>query len=142
MCFEEPPKALLQPPNITDEAIRLRDLATKKGVYRIMQEMCGGAAIEVPFRNRMSKMKIEEMNLSVRSSNCLMRAKASTFGELWELMCNEHGLRAVRNLGAKSEAEIQRCFLVACYSLLSHDEQAAFWQKIVDLDNSDIKKMF
>ena len=95
--------------------------------------------MEVPFRTRMSKTKIDEMNLSVRSSNGLMRAGASTFGKLWELMCDERGLRSVRNLGAKSELEIQRCFLVACYSLLSPGEQAAYWQKILNTKNSITK---
>ncbi len=128
----EPVKMRLLATNITEAAVQLRELAVKKGVYRILQEKCGGEAVEVPFRGRMSKTKIEEMNLSVRSSNGLMRAGASTFGKLRELMGDERGLRSVRNLGAKSESEIQRCFLVACYSLLSPGEQAAYWQKILD----------
>lgn len=43
-----------------------------------------------------------------------MRANAGTFGRLWDLMNRENGLRAVRNLGAKSEAEI---FALSVYYL-------------------------
>ena len=58
----------------------------------------------------MKDKPIDELALSVRSSNGLMRANAGTFGRLWELLSRETGLRSVRNLGAKSEAEIQKCF--------------------------------
>ena len=132
----EPSQPQTLPPNISDDAVRLRELAVKKGFCPLLQELCGGEAVEVPYRSRMSRIKIEEMNLSVRSSNGLMRAGASTFGKLWELMGGEHGLRSVRNLGAKSEAEIRRCFLAACYAFLSPGEQAAFWQEILNKGNS------
>ena len=85
----EPTKSLPLAPNITEDAVRLRDLAAKKGVYPLLQETCGGGTVEVPFRTRMSKTKIDEMNLSVRSLNGLMRAGASTFGKLWDLRSEE-----------------------------------------------------
>ena len=72
------------------------------------------------------------MNLSVRSSNCLMRTGANTLGKLFDLMSGGQGLRSVRNLGAKSEREINQVFFATCYSLLSPGEQAAFWQRTLD----------
>ena len=63
-----------------------------------------------------------------------MRAGASSFGKLWELMNRENGLRAVRNLGVKSETEITRCFFAACYLHLSPGEQAVFWQRVLDAE--------
>ena len=62
----------------------------------------------------MCDKSIDEISLSVRSSNGLMRANAGTFGRLWDLMNRENGLRAVRNLGAKSKAEI---FVLCAYYL-------------------------
>ena len=74
---------------------------------------------------------IDEMTLSVRSSNGLMRAGAGSFGKLYDLM-SEKGLRSVRNLGAKSEREIVQSFYKACYAKLTPTEQARYWQTLRD----------
>lgn len=50
---------------------------------------------------------IEELELSVRSYNCLKRAGYHTIGELVKLLQEDRsGLRQIRNLGSRSEAEI------------------------------------
>ena len=134
---EEPVRASSSAQAVTEEAVRLRELAANKGVYQLLRETCGGRIVEIPFRMRMSQTGIDEMDLSVRSSNGLMRAGVNTFGKLWKLMCDEGGLRSVRNLGAISEAEIRRCFLAACYAHLSSDEQAVYWQKILNAKDED-----
>ena len=85
----------------------------------------------------MRDLPIDELALSVRSSNGLMRAGASSFGKLWTLM-KENGLRSVRNLGLKSEREIVRCFFHACYARLSPAEQGRFWQDV--LTNRETKE--
>lgn len=120
------------PPNVTDAAIRLRDLASRHGAYVTFQSAFPGVAVEIPFKKRMKDKPIDELALSVRSSNGLMRANAGTFGCLWELLSRETGLRSVRNLGAKSEAEILKCFFDGCYLSLSPAEQATFWQVMLN----------
>jgi len=85
----------------------------------------------------MRDTSIEEMCLSVRSSNGLMRAGASTFGKVKALMEQENGLLTVRNLGTKSEKEIKLCFFNSCYSLPNEYEKAAWWQDVIDR-NSEI----
>ena len=51
---------------------------------------------------------ISELNLGVRSFNCLKRANCSTVGDILDLMDEEgNGLRKIRNLGARSESEIK-----------------------------------
>ena len=121
------------PSDVSSEAIRIRDLAAKQGVYPVLQQLIPGAEVEVPYRTRMNQVKSEEMNLSVRSINCLMRAGASTLGKLYDLMSSGQGLRSIRNLGAKSEKEIRQVFFSTCYSLLTPGEQAVFWQKTLDV---------
>ena len=79
-----------------------------------MQAHYPGAQVEIPYKQRMCDKSIDEISISVRSSNGLMRANAGTFGRLWDLMNRENGLRAVRNLGAKSEVEI---FALSAYYL-------------------------
>ena len=120
------------PPNVTEEAVRLRDAAAKRDVCLFLRERFPGAEAEIPYRARMKDVLIEEMALTVRSSNSLMRAGAGTFGTLWELLQRENGLRSVRNLGQKSEQEVLHSFFNACYALLRPGEQAAFWQGVLD----------
>lgn len=124
--------AELMPSDISEEAVKLRELAGRYGVYNTLQNIVPGEQIFVPYKQRMSRLSIEEMNLSVRSSNGLMRAGASTFGKLRELMDSEHGLRSVRNLGSKSEKEITIAFISACYQQLNSVEKAVFWQKVLN----------
>ena len=60
---------------------------------------------------------IEELNLSVRSYNCLRRAGCNTVGDLLRLLEeDQNGLRQIRNLGSRSEEEI-----------LAHVEQ--YWEE-------------
>ena len=90
----------------------------------------------------MRDLPIDELALSVRSSNGLMRAGASSFGKLWTLM-KENGLRSVRNLGLKSEREIVRCFFQACYARLSPAEQGRFRQEVLtSCDKEEEKNVY
>ena len=123
------------PVNVSDEAVCLRDAAAKQDVYFFLQERFPGKQIPVPYRERMSELGIDEMNLSVRSSNALMRANAKSFGRVKEIIMMEDGLKKIRNLGIKSEREIIRSFFSACYYQLSPTEQAVFWQKVIDQNN-------
>ena len=126
----QPRQAL--PANVSEEAIRFRDLAARYGVYPVLQQLCPGGQVELPYRTGMSEVRTEEMNLTTRSINCLMRVGATTLGGLFDLMSSGQGLRSVRNLGVKSEKEIREVFFSTCYSLLSQGEQAAFWQRVLD----------
>jgi len=55
--------------------------------------------------SRILDTTIEELELSVRSSNCLKRAGINTVGEL--INKSEEDLMKVRNLGKKSLEEIK-----------------------------------
>ena len=125
------PKAYI-PLNVSEEAIRLRDAAAHQDVYLLLQQQFPGASVPLPYKNRMRDLSIEEMNLSVRSSNALMRANARTFERVMEIMQMEDGFKRIRNLGIKSEKEIVRNFFSACYANLSQGEQAVFWQKVIE----------
>ena len=110
-------------------------MASKQGLYASLRSSFPGVQVEIPYKQRMKDLPIDELALSVRASNGLMRANAGTFGRLWDLMAGENGLRAVRNLGEKSEREIKRCFFDACYHFLSINEQAIFWQNVLNISN-------
>jgi DNA-directed RNA polymerase subunit alpha len=57
-------------------------------------------------RDRVMDMTIEELDLSVRSFNCLKRAGINTVGEL--VQKNAEDMMKVRNLGKKSLEEVDK----------------------------------
>jgi len=72
------------PANVSAEAVRLRELAARKGAYPVLRHVLPGGEVEIPYRARMSQTKTEDMSLSARASNCLMRAGATTLGGLFD----------------------------------------------------------
>lgn len=73
-------------------------------IWREDRERAGRKSNENECRN----IKIEDLNLSVRSFNSLKRGGCSTVGDILDLMDEEgNGLRRIRNLGTRSEAEIK-----------------------------------
>lgn len=71
-------------------------------------------------RNRLLEMSIEELDLSVRSFNCLKRAGINTVGEL--IQKTEAEMMRVRNLGKKSLEEVTRKLAELGLSLRKEEE--------------------
>ena len=71
-------------------------------------------------RDKVLDMVIEELDLSVRSYNCLKRAGINTIAELVER--DEEEMMKVRNLGKKSLEEVQQKLALLGLSLRSSDE--------------------
>ncbi|MBE3599007.1 MAG: DNA-directed RNA polymerase subunit alpha [Limnochordaceae bacterium] len=72
-------------------------------------------------RNRLLEMPIEELNLSVRSYNCLKRAGIDTVQELTRK--TEEDMMRVRNLGKKSLQEVKEKLAQLGLSLRKSDEE-------------------
>ena len=118
-------------PNVTDQAVALRDQADKIGILATLHQL-GVHEAPIPYSNRLSDLSIDEINLTVRSSNGLKRANAGTFGRLRDLMAMENGVISVRNLGQKSAKEIKQLFFEECYIRLLPYEKAHYWQEALD----------
>ena len=119
------------PVNVTDRAIALRDQADKIGVLETLRQMGIYEAI-VPYNNRFAELSIDEMNLTVRSSNGLKRANIHHFRQLYDRMQAENGLINIRNIGQKSLKEIKKLFFEDCYMRLLPHEKAQYWQEIIE----------
>jgi len=119
------------PANITDQAISLREQADRHGVLPVLHQL-GIHEAMVPYSTRLDNLSIDEMSLTVRSSNGLKRANAGTFGRLKELMAIENGIMSVRNLGQKSAKEIKQLFFEECYTRLLPFEKAQYWQSVIE----------
>ena len=120
------------PCNVSQQAIELRDMAAKGGVEETAQKTFPDSPIKIPYRRRMAEIGIDELNLSVRVSNGLMRAGVNTLGKLNAAMQTELGIGGIRNLGQKSVKEIGLAFLCLTYSMLSPYEKALYWQRLLD----------
>ena len=119
------------PPNVTDRAISLRDQADKMGILPVLQQL-GVHDVTVPYSARLANLSIDEMNLTVRSSNGLKRANIHTFETLKEILAVENGLLNIRNIGLKSIKEIKHAFFEECYMRLLPYEKAQYWQELLD----------
>ena len=71
-------------------------------------------------KEKVLEMTIEELDLSVRSYNCLKRAGINTVHELTEKTMDD--MMKVRNLGKKSREEVERKLKDLDLSLKSTDE--------------------
>lgn len=71
-------------------------------------------------KEKVLEMAVEELDLSVRSYNCLKRAAINTVDELTQK--TEDDMMKVRNLGKKSLEEIQKKLAELGLSLKSNDE--------------------
>lgn len=127
------------PPNVTDRAIALREQADRIGVLATLHQL-GVHDVLVPYSTRLSDLSIDEMNLTVRSSNGLKRANAGTFGRLKDLLAMENGILSVRNLGQKSAKEIKQLFFEECYTRLFPYEKAYYWQEILEQSNLNLQR--
>lgn len=120
------------PADVGQRAIELKNRAAAEGFISTLQELCPQGEFPLPYKSYMADAGIEELNLSVRASNGLMRAGVKTLGRLKALMETERGIAGIRNLGLKSVREIKLAFLESCYQRLSNAEKAYYWQRLSD----------
>ena len=81
--------------------------------------------------NEYLEAEIGELNLSVRSYNCLRRAGCNRIGDVVRLLeDDEKGLRRIRNLGTRSETEILQA--IEQYRKLHASAQASSGRPIIN----------
>lgn len=120
----------------TDGSIRPEEAVSKSASImvahlRLFQNMAGappedeeteGTFTEVPesSASKTLEMTIEDLDLSVRSYNCLKRAGINTVAELAQK--SEDDMMKVRNLGRKSLEEVKKKLLELDLSLIEFEE--------------------
>ena len=118
--------------NMTSQANKLLAEAEKNGLIPVFKQFGNGLRFRIPMSQSFWDSSIDNLNLTVRSRNGLMRARATTIGEASELIMSEGGLEAVRNLGRKSIAEIKTSILMESYNQLGPKARLAFWEHCVE----------
>ena len=87
--------------------------------------------VSIPFGEKTLDSSVDEIDFSVRSSNCLKRTGMMQIRDVVEAIEDERLLR-VRNLGKTSYSEIQTKLLVLGYSKLSSIEKKQFFFDLLD----------
>ena len=92
-----------------------------------------GTRIEIPFSKEASSTRIEQLNLSVRSYNCLKRAGLNTVKHIIDAMRKE-SLLEIRSLGRNSRAEIHVRIYEFGYDSLNEQEKKNFVKSLLNLN--------
>ena len=87
--------------------------------------------VRIPFGSKTLDSSVDEIDFSVRASNCLKRTGMMQIRDVVEAIEDERLLR-VRNLGKTSYSEIQTKLLVLAYSKLSAIEKKQFFYDLLD----------
>ena len=86
------------------------------------------------YEGMLDRHGVEEMDLSIRSYNCLKRAGISTAGDLCRYIDSMADLLRVRNLGRKSAYEIMYKLYLFQYTLLRPEKQRAYLREVRELN--------
>ena len=87
--------------------------------------------VRIPFGEKTLDSSVDEMDFSVRSSNCLKRTGMMQVRDIVEAIEDERLLK-VRNLGKTSYSEIQTKLLALGYSKLSAIEKKQFFYDLLE----------
>ena len=110
----------------------LKKLADNTNPLEVLYEFGDNVRIRIPVTKAVCDMNISELELSVRSSNGLMRAGLDTVGKVIDEAMSENGIEGVRNLGKKSISEIKTALFLVGYTKLSSREKVEFWEYAVE----------
>lgn len=114
-------------------------MTQKKGECRELIDVCRqfGRRPRFPvyMGEELMNTPIEELELSVRSFNCLRRAGMFTVGDLVDSIDGREDLLRIRNLGMRSADEIMNSIMEYQYSILSDGGKKRYLDRIVELNS-------
>lgn len=87
--------------------------------------------VSIPFGQKTLDTSVDELDFSVRSSNCLKRTGMMQISDVVDAIADDRLLR-VRNLGKTSYSEIQTKLLALAYSKLSPVEKKQFFFDLLE----------
>ena len=118
--------------NKADVVNTLIQSAESNGLIRTIYSIFGKSVkVSIPFGEKTLDSSVDEIDFSVRSSNCLKRTGMMQIRDVVEAIEDERLLR-VRNLGKTSYSEIQTKLLVLGYSKLSAIEKKRFFYDLLE----------
>ena len=110
---------------MTPEECRKR--AEAQGIGAVLQEQGGKVRVRLPMSREFLSTPVDELNLSVRARNALLRAGLDTVGKLVNYIRENESMTSIRNLGKKSIHEVKTVLTEAAYRRLTEREKQEFW---------------
>ena len=85
----------------------------------------------------LTEAPLEELELSVRSYNCLKRAGMKNVGDVVQNIDSRQDLLKIRNLGMRSANEIMQAIMEFQYSLLPDEGKTRYLRRVSELNESE-----
>lgn len=123
--MKESIKNLIQSVNNLLKVTTIEEIKEKRG---------GRLRFPIYMNKEFMESEVTELDLSVRSYNCLQRAGFHSVGELVESMEGCEDLLKIRNLGKKSADEIMAHIFLFQYSLLSSERKINYIHKVEEMN--------
>ena len=118
--------------NKADVVNTLIQSAESNGLIHTIYSLFGKSVkVSIPFGSKVLDSSVDEIDFSVRASNCLKRTGMMQIRDVVEAIEDDRLLR-VRNLGKTSYSEIQTKLLVLAYNKLSAVEKKQFFFDLLD----------
>ena len=102
-------------------------MSKETGVGAVFIQLGRVPRVRLPMGRDFLSRQIEELPLSVRSRNALMRAGLDTVDKLTDYLQENKELTGIRNLGRVSINEIKLKLIEAAYELFTEQEKQEFW---------------
>lgn len=119
-------------------AYALYEGAENLGLLFVLEPFGKNLKVKIPLSKSFCNRSVDELELSVRSRNGLMRSGLDTVEKLVDGIMREGSLNNIRNLGKKSIAEIKTILLVHGYQELNDREKLKFWHDFLEDNNPSI----
>lgn len=101
------------------------DEVKKRGKYKF----------PIYLNSSIDNMDIENLELSVRSNNCLRRAGFHTIGNLVNAIDSDEDLKKIKQCGKTSVSEIMNSLLCFQYEILSTERRKKYINRINELND-------
>lgn len=102
------------------------DEVKKRGKYKF----------PIYLNSSIDNMDIENLELSVRSNNCLRRAGFHTIGNLVNAIDSDEDLKKIKQCGKTSVSEIMNSLLCFQYEILSTERRKKYINRINELNDN------
>ncbi len=112
----------------TDACLRM---SKEFGVTATLKQFGEMPRVRLPMSGNFLSRSIEELPLSVRSRNALMRAGLYNVDRLAEFIEENGALVGIRNLGKVSIREVKLALIQEAYEQLTEKEKAEFWRFVL-----------
>lgn len=102
-------------------------MSKEAGVAAVLKQFVEMPRVRLPMSGDFLAKSIEELPLSVRSRNALMRAGLYSVDKLTDFIKENGGLTGIRNLGKVSIQEVKLTLTEAAYERFTEQEKVEFW---------------